>query len=355
MICPIVWPAWWSGDWVLTVNKSNMKLKAEQLTGRLQHGLVPVYLIGGEEPLLLLECCDRIREAAKAQGFIEREILHVERGFDWSELQQATAPSLFANQKLIDLRLRSGKPGREGARVLSEWADAPDPNIVLLVSCEQWDQSSRKSKWAGKLEKAGQRVDIWPIKAHELPGWLEQRMQQHGMQPEPEAVRILAERLEGNLLAARQEIDQLALIKGPGTITVNDVLKVVTDSSRFDAFVLAEHMLRGNLRDGLRVAAGLRRMNTPLPMLLGALLRELKTTEAFRLAMRGGEQEMTVFRRLNIWQNRQNTIRAAARRLHTRKLFEAFKMLSMIDRQSKGRADGDPWQSIDALLLQLSA
>jgi DNA polymerase-3 subunit delta len=332
-----------------------MKLNAEQLTGRLQHGLVPVYLIGGEEPLLLLECCDRIREAAKAQGFIEREILHVERGFDWSELQQATTPSLFANQKLIDLRLRSGKPGREGARVLSEWADAPDPNIVLLISCEQWDQSSRKSKWAGKLEKAGQRVDIWPLKARELPAWLEQRMQQHGMQPEQEAVRILADRLEGNLLAARQEIDQLALIKGAGAITVDDVLKVVADSSRFDAFALAEHMLSGNLRDGLRVAAGLRRMNTPLPMLLGALLRELKTTEAFRLAMRGGEQEMTVFRRLNIWQNRQNTVRAAARRLHTQKLFEAFKMLSMIDRQSKGQAAGDPWQSIDALLLQLSA
>jgi DNA polymerase-3 subunit delta len=180
-------------------------------------------------------------------------------------------------------------------------------------------------------------------------------MQQHGMQPEPEVVRILADRLEGNLLAAKQEIDRLALIKGAGTITVDDVLKVVADSSRFDAFALAEHMLTGNLRDGLRVAAGLRRMDTPIPMLLGALLRELKTTEAFRLAMRGGEQETMVFRRLNVWHNRQNTIRTAARRLHTRKLFEAFKLLSLIDRQSKGRAAGNPWQSIDTLLLQLSA
>lgn len=331
-----------------------MQIKPEQLGANLQRGLAPIYLIGGEEPLLLQECCDQIREVAKAQGFVERELLQVERGFDWSQLQQAAAPSLFATQKIIDLRLRTGKPGREGSKVLGEWADAPDPNILLLVSCEQWDAGSRKSKWAAKLEKAGIQVDIWPVKAQDLPRWLEHRMQQHGMQPEPEVVRILADRLEGNLLAARQEIDRLALIKGAGTITADDVLRVVADSSRFDAFALAEHMLAGHLRDGLRVAAGLKRMDTPLPLLLGALLRELKTTEAFRLAMRGGESESMVFRRLNVWFNRQNIIRAAARRLDTRRLFEAFKLLALIDRQSKGRAAGDPWQSIDTLLLQLS-
>lgn len=332
-----------------------MPIKLEQLAGSLQRGLAPIYLVGGEEPLLLQECCDQVREAAKAQGFVERELLQVDRSFDWSELEQAAAPSLFATQKIIDLRLRTGKPGQKGAKVLTEWAQAPDPNMILLISCEQWDMGSRKSKWAGALDKAGVRVDIWPINARELPAWLEQRMLQHGMQPEPEVLRLLADRLEGNLLAAKQEIDGLALIKGAGTVTVDDVMKVVADSSRFDAFALAEHMLSGNLRDGLRVAAGLRRMNTPLPLLLGALLRELKTTEAFRLAMRGGEQESMVFRRLNVWYNRQNTVRAAARRLNTRRLFGAFKMLALIDRQSKGRAAGDPWQSLDTLLLQLSA
>jgi len=332
-----------------------MLLKSDQLAGSLKRGLAPIYLVAGEEPLLLLECCDQIRAAAKTQGFIERELLHVEPGFDWSELRHAATPSLFATQKIIDLRVRTGKPGPEGAKVLSEWASAPDPNILLLVSCQQWDPGSRKSKWAENLEKAGLRIDIWPVKAQELPRWLEQRMQKHGMQPEPDVLRILADRLEGNLLAARQEIDRLALIKGAGTVTVDDVMKVVADSSRFDAFALAEYMLTGNLRDGLRVAAGLKRMDTPIPMLLGALLRELKVLEGYRLAVRGGEQESTVFRRLNIWQNRQQTVRTAARRLNTLKLFSAFKLLSLIDRQSKGRAAGDPWQSIDALLLQLAA
>jgi len=331
-----------------------MPIKLEQLAGSLQRGLAPIYLVGGEEPLLLQECCDQIREAAKAQGFVERELLQADGNSDWSELEQAAAPSLFASQKIIDLRLRTGKPGQKGARVLTEWAESPDPNIILLISCEKWDMGSRKSKWASALDKAGVRVDIWPINARDLPAWLEQRMLQQGMQPEPEVLRLLADRLEGNLLAARQEIDRLALVKGAGPVTVDDVLKVVVDSSRFDAFALAEHMLSGNLRDGLRVAAGLKRMNTPLPLLLGALLKELKTTEAFRLAMRGGEQESMVFRRLNIWYNRQNTVRAAARRLDTLKLFGAFKTLALIDRQSKGRAAGDPWQSIDTLLLQLS-
>ncbi|HEY5776930.1 MAG TPA: DNA polymerase III subunit delta [Xanthomonadales bacterium] len=332
-----------------------MQIKADQLAGSLKRGLAPIYLIGGDEPLLLLECCDQIRQAAKDEGFIERELLQADGHFDWSQLQQAATPSLFATRKIIDLRLRTGKPGQEGARVLGEWAKAPDPDMLLMISCEQWDKSSRSSKWAASLDRAGVRIDIWPVNAQELPRWLEQRMQKHGMQPEPEVLSILADRLEGNLLAARQEIDRLALIKGAGKVTVDDVMKVVADSSRFDAFALAEHMLSGNLREGLRVAAGLKRMDTPLPMLLGALLRELKIIEAYRMAVRGGEHESMVFRRLNVWQNRQNTVRTAARRLDTLRLFGAFKMLSLIDRQSKGRAAGDPWQSIDTLLLQLSA
>ncbi|MGD9020213.1 MAG: DNA polymerase III subunit delta [Lysobacterales bacterium] len=327
----------------------------QQLAGSLEKSLAPVYLLAGEEPLLLQECCDQVREAARTRGFSEREVLHAGAGFDWSELQNAAAPSLFGSRKVIDLRLRTGKPGREGGMALGDWAAEPNPDMLLLVSCEQWDAGSRKSKWAKALGKAGVRVDIWPVSAQELPGWLEQRMQQRGLQPEPDALRILVERLEGNLLAAAQEIDRLALLKGSGPISADDVLQAVADASRFDAFVLAEHMLQGNLRDCLRVAAGLRRMDTPVQPLVGALLRELKTTEAFRLAMRGGEPEASAFRRLNVWFRRQQTIRAAARRLDTRALYEAYELLALIDRQGKGRAAGSPWRTMDRLLLRLAA
>lgn len=332
-----------------------MQVRADQLAGNLKRGLAPVYLVGGEEPLLLLECCDQIRAAARVEGFVERELLHADGHFDWSELRQVAAPSLFASRKIIDLRLRTGKPGVEGARVLSEWADSPDPDMLLLVSCEQWDKSSRSAKWAAKLEKAGVRIDVWPVNAQELPRWLDQRMRAHGMQPQPEVLRVLADRLEGNLLAARQEIDRLALIKGAGTVTLDDVMRVVADSSRFDGFALAEHMLSGNLREGLRVASGLKRMDTPLPMLLGALIRELRIVEAYALATRGGENESMVFRRLNVWQSRQHAVRTASRRLHAEQIGAAFKTLALIDLQSKGQAAGDPWQTVDQLLLQLAA
>lgn len=332
-----------------------MSLRVEQLAANLQRGLAPVYLIGGDEPLLLQECCDLVRQAAKTQGFVERELLQLDAKSDWSVLQHAGSPSLFATQKIIDLRLKTGKPGTSGAKALKEWAEAPDPAIILMVSCEKWDASSRKSKWAAAMAKAGQQVDIYPINARDLPRWMEQRMRAQGLQPEPEVVALLADRLEGNLLAAKQEIDRLAVLKGSGSVSIDDVMMAVADDSRFDAFALAEHMLSGNLRDGLRVVAGLKRLDSPLPLVVGALLRELKIVEAFRLAMRGGEQEGMVFRRLHVWQNRQASVRSAARRLDTRRLYQAFKQLALIDRQSKGRASGNPWQALDELLMMLSA
>ena len=228
-------------------------------------------------------------------------------------------------------------------------------SCLLLVSCEKWDASSRKSKWAGALAKAGHQIDIYPIGTGELPAWLERRMRALGLQPDQEVVALLADRLEGNLLAAKQEIDRLAVLKGSGRVSIDDVMMSVAVDSRFDAFALGEHMLSGNLREGLRVAAGLKRLDSPLPLVVGALLRELRTAEAFRLSMRGGEQEAMVFRRLNVWPKRQATVRSAARRLDTRRLYLAYRQLALIDRQSKGRASGNPWQALDELLVMLAA
>lgn len=332
-----------------------MPLNVNQLAASLKRGLAPVYLIGGEEPLILQECCDQVRQAAKAQGFVERDILHLDGNSDWSVLQHAGTPSLFATQKIIDVRLKTGKPGVSGAKALTEWVENPDPSMLLLVSCEKWDAGSRKAKWAGTLAKAGHQIDIYPVKAHELPAWLKQRMQAKGLQPDADVIALLADRLEGNLLAANQEIDRLVLLKGKGPVTVEDVMQAVADSSRFDAFALGEHMLSGNLKEGLRVAAGLQRMNSPIPLILGALTRELKTAETFRIAVQAGEQEFAVFRRLGVWQNRQNAVAAAARRINIRNFYKGFKQLALIDRQSKGRASGNPWQSIDELLMILAA
>ncbi|MFT5141046.1 MAG: DNA polymerase-3 subunit delta, partial [Rhodothermales bacterium] len=174
-----------------------MPLRIDQLSSALQRGLAPVYLFGGAEPLLVSECRDQVLDIAKQQGFLERELYQVTGKFDWTSIDQTgSSGSLFASKKIIDLRLPGGKPGRVGAKVLSEWAAQPDPDVLLIVSCEQWDKSSRSSKWATSLEKAGTRVDIWPVSPQELPGWINNRMRAVGLEPEREAVLVLAERLE---------------------------------------------------------------------------------------------------------------------------------------------------------------
>jgi DNA polymerase-3 subunit delta len=331
-----------------------MPIRADDLQASLNRGLAPIYLVAGPEPLLLQECCDLVRAAARRQGFTERDLIEAKGKFDWSILKETgAAPSLFASRRIVDLRLPTGKPGREGAKVLTGWAANPDPDILLLVSCQSWDASSRKSKWAATLEKAGVRVDIWPVKAAELPRWINRRMHTAGLEPDREASMILAERVEGNLLAAQQEIFKLALIKGSGPVTAGDLLESVADSSRFDAFALAEWVLVGKLGESLRVITGLRRMGVAVQLVVGALTRELRLVEAYRLAMKAGENEFAVFRRLNIWKTRQQPMQNAARRLDQRKLAAAFESLSLIDRQSKGRAHGEPWHGVDRLVRDL--
>lgn len=333
-----------------------MPLRIEQLETQLQQGLSPLYLFAGPEPLLVQECRDRVRERALAEGYTERELLEVDRRFDWDRLAEtAGAPSLFATKRILDLRLPTGKPGREGGRVLAEWAESPDPDTLLVVSCEQWDASSRKAKWAQAMDRAGTRVDIWPVKPEEMPGWIARRLQAAGLQPDREAVMVLAERLEGNLLAAQQEIEKLRLLKGEGPVSADEVLQSVADSSRFDAFLLVERILQGNLADALRVALGLQRTGIAIQLVTGALVRELQTIEAYRLAMAGGEAEAVVFRKLNVWRTRQAALRAAARRLDGKRLADAWSRLAELDRQSKGRAAGDPWHSLDRLVCRLCA
>lgn len=330
-----------------------MLLRPEQLASKLEQGLSPFYLFGGPESLLLQECRDQVFEAARKQGFLERELFEVDRYFDWESLAQAGAPSLFASRKIVDLRLPTGKPGREGAAALAEWAAAPDADRLLVVSCETWDKSSRDSKWAAGFANKGTRVDIWPVTPADLPAWITRRMKALGLEPDRGAVMVLADRLEGNLLAAQQEIEKLALLKGKGKVGEEDVLQAVADSSRFDAFLLAERILEGNLADGLRVASGLHRTGIPIQLVTGALYREFRVLESFRQELQSGQNEMTAFRQLNIWRNRQKPMSAAARRVGSRRLLNAFSRLSLIDLQSKGRAPGDPWQELDQLVCSL--
>jgi len=328
-----------------------MAIKPEQLPGLLQRSLAPVYLIAGTEPLIVQECRDQVIQAAQAQGFAERSVHDIGKNFDWMQLQQeSAAPSLFASRKVLDLRLPTGRPGTEGAKALVELAQVADPDVLLLVSAGDWGTAMRKLKWVTELARLGVLVEIWPVKAAQLPTWIRQRMKRAGLDPEPAAIALLAELVEGNLLAAQQEIDKLLLLDHGSRVTVDDVTRAVASSARFDAFRLVDCALQGNLDECLRVAAGLQRTGVAIQAVTGAMYRELGLADAARSAMRAGESEGAVFGRLRIWQARQGPMRRLLGRLSALQFGEVFRALSLIDRQSKGRAAGDAWQTLDRLL-----
>ncbi|MEE8380042.1 MAG: DNA polymerase III subunit delta, partial [Gammaproteobacteria bacterium] len=208
-----------------------MKLYPEKLNAHLKGDLLPIYFFSGDEPLQLGEAADAVRRAAREQGYTEREVMHAERGFDWNELLAASnAMSLFAEKRVIDLRLPTGKPGKDGGAALVEYAERPPEDTVLLVSSGKVDKRSQSAKWYKALDKVGATLQVWPVDAKEMPNWLDQRLRSRGLQPERDAARLIAERVEGNLLAAAQEVDKLLLLNGEGPLSTEQVEAAVADS-----------------------------------------------------------------------------------------------------------------------------
>jgi DNA polymerase-3 subunit delta len=331
-----------------------MQVKAEQLPALLSRSLAPVYLVAGAEPLLVQECRDRIIQAAQQQGFVERSVFDVTAKFDWDLLtEDAATLSLFSSRKIVDVRLPTGRPGTDGSKILVKTVEARDQDVLLLVSCGQWDTTQRNSKWAKVLAGAGVLVEIWPVKPQQLPQWIRNRMIAAGLKPEPDAVAMLADLVEGNLLAAQQEIDKLLMLEQGPKVTAADVTRAVSNSTRFDAFRLVECVLLGQLGECLRVASGLQRIGVAIQLVSGALHKELTLADTVRSAVQSGENESSVFSKLRVWPARQAPIQQAVRRLSEHDFGESFRALAQIDLQSKGRAHGDPWQTLDRLLWQL--
>jgi DNA polymerase-3 subunit delta len=333
-----------------------MNIKPERLARALEESLAPVYLLAGAEPLLLQESRDLVLLVARRHGFVERSVHHAGSSFDWEIMQNAAGEqSLFSSRTVMDVRLPTGKPGKDGGKFFSQWARNPDPDRLLIVSCDEWDAASRKSRWAAELGAAGVLVEIWPVKSRDLPAWVEHRMRSAGLRPQREAVRLLAELVEGNLFAAQQEIEKLALLN-PGSTVTEDVIRCsVSSSTRFDAFRLNECLLEGQAGDCLKVASSLRRTGVAIQAVTGALCYQIGQLDAMRAAVRAGENEARAFSRLRVFPMAQPRFRQALSRLSDGQIGDSFRALALMDRQSKGRAAGDPWQTLDRMLLALCA
>lgn len=332
-----------------------MKLFADRLTERLARGLDRVYLIAGPEHLLVEEACDAVRSAARAAGIDERVVLEADARFDWARLSAATETlSLFASRRLVEVRMVSGKPGREGGAALREWIGR-DSDDVLLVKCNAWDLNQEKSAWARALEGAGVYLPCWTVKAAQLPDWINRRLTSRGLQADRAGCRFLAERLEGNLLAAAQEIDRLALLHGQGKrLGLDELRAAVADSARFDSFRLVELVLAGQAGPAVRCVRGLRESDTPMPMILFALARELQTLAAFQL-LRRTVGEAAAFGELDVWRTRQAPMAAAASRLDPASVRRSVAGLSDLDRMAKSNDSHGFWVGLERLCVQLAA
>lgn len=332
-----------------------MKLKPTDLAAHLARQLLPIYVVAGDEPLLVQESLDAIRTAARARGYGEREVLDAEKGFEWHRLAEAcNSLSLFASLRLIELRLPSGSPGTEGAAVLQQLAGRPPQDVLLLVVCGALDGRQRSSGWYTALEGAGASVYAWPI-ADAFEDWLGARLRAAGLSPEPEALRLIAERTEGNALAASQDVAKLALLFPGARIGVEQVREAVADSARFDAFDLAERMLAGDGPGVARSLARLREEGVEIIELLGALswcLRQWADAQA--LYARDGDAQRAVDG-ARIPRPRQAPYQQALRRTRTPQVYGWLRKAAQIDLLAKSTAGREQaWEELLTLAIAAS-
>lgn len=332
-----------------------MNLDSEQLARHLERQLAPLYLVYGEEPLLALEAADRIRAAARRKGYAEREVLLAEPGFEWGRLQASGASlSLFATQRLIELRIPGSGPGVEGAEALSTHAANLPPDTLTLVTIGKLDGRTRKSAWFGALEAAGAAVHAQKVTADRLPQWLAGRLGLQGHRVDEATLEFLAARVEGNLMAAHQEVQKLALLFPPGLVALEDVKNAVLDVARYDAFDLGPAALKGEGAHVARMLDGLQAEGAGPPLVLWALAEEARALLTIRAATARGVPMQQALRDARVWGERQGPIQRALRRLDVPALEHMLAHAARIDRIAKGVAPGSVWDELQALGLALA-
>lgn len=329
-----------------------MKLRAEQLAAALERGLAPVYVISGDEPLQLGEAADQVRAAAKQAGYLSRQILEADARFDWNRLgDEANALSLFAERKIIDLRLPSGKPGTAGAKALLEYCGNLPADTLLLLTLPKVPLTG---KWIRALEKAGVLVQVWPVDERQLPRWITRRMQAAGLRPAPGVAEMLAEHTEGNLLAARQEIEKLVMLYGEGGISQEQLLEAVSDSARYDVYALVDAALAGRAARCAHIIAGLKGEGIAPPVVLWALAREIRGLSAMAIDLAGGASLPQVMGQARVWKNRMPLVSQGLKRLKPEDWNGLLQQCQQADTVIKGALAGDAWLLLEQIALGMA-
>ncbi|SAK72702.1 DNA polymerase III subunit delta [Caballeronia fortuita] len=347
-----------------------MQLKLDALEAHLAKGPKGLYVVYGDEHLLAQEACDRIRATARANGFTDRTVFTVERGFDWSALIGATqSMSLFGDRQLIELRIPTGKPGKEGAEALKTLADADNPDVVALVTLPRLDGATQKSGWFTALLGAGVALKVDPIERAQLPMWVGQRLAQQGQRVAPgeegrRALSFIAERVEGNLLAAHQEIQKLGLLYPEGVLTFEQIHDAVLNVARYDVFKLNEAMLTGDVGRLARMLDGLKGEGEAAVLVLWALVEEVRTLLRIKRGVASGKPLATLMRENRVWGPRERLIGPALSRVTDEALEKALSLAARLDRQVKGLSGStgkrgsepppDPWAGMFELAMAVA-
>lgn len=329
-----------------------MNVRPDQLQAMISKTLYPVYLVSGDEPLQQMESLDAIRAYLRDNDFAEREVLDVDAQFDWQRLmEEAANMSLFASRRIVELRLPSAKPGRQGSQVLKDYLSRPPEDTVLIINAGKIDGNSKKSAWYKAVEQTGLVVQCWPVPVEKLSSWLKQRFKLRDMDADSEVLAYISQHVEGNLLAADQEIEKLYLLLGPGKITYADVAEAITSQSRYSVFELVDVLLNGDTRRAIKIVAGLKAEGVVPVILNWALAKDIRL-----LSQVAGNASSADFmlKRSGVWQSRIALFKSCLGR-HPQRAFQMMlKRCAYIDAASKGMVDVNVWDEIESLCVRLA-
>ncbi len=336
-----------------------MQLRHDALDAHLAKSLAPLYVIASDEHLLAQEAADKIRKNARSGGFSEREVLVVDRSFKWGELLAANqSQSLFGDKKLIELRIPTGKPGKDGGQALQQYAAGLSPDNMTIISLPKLDWATQKAAWVATLQQASVYIDIPAVERAHLPNWIGVRLAAQQQNADKQALDFIADRVEGNLLAAHQEILKLALLHGPGKLSFEQVQDAVLNVARYDVFKLNEAMLAGDASRLMRMLRGLEGEGEALPLVLWAVAEEIRTLLKLKAAAEQGRPIGALLKEYRIWGPRERLMEPALRRVSLATLQQALQQAAQIDKMIKGlRAKayaGDAWDALAQLALTVA-
>jgi DNA polymerase-3 subunit delta len=332
-----------------------MRISTEQLAQQLARGPAPLYTVFGAEPLLALEATDRIRAKARDYGYSEREVLTAEQHFDWSRLRMSgQSLSLFASRRILEVRIPGGKPGVDGGKALQEFCAQPPADTITLVQLPEIDGRGKKTSWFEALDAAGVTVEAKAVKRDRLPEWLAGRLKAQEQHADQETLEFIADKVEGNLLAAYQEVQKLALLFPPGGLSFAQVREAVLDVARFDVYDLGGIVIAGDAQHLARVMDGLQGEGAAPPLVLWAITEEIRAVGRVLGGLAAGRPLPQVLRDARIWGLRQDLIQRHVNRYSQLQIEAAVVHAARIDRMIKGLAKGDVWNELLQLGLRFA-